>query len=43
MGKKFNLGLMTKQYNQMTEIPGDALVTNTTAIRENNSMTWWKA
>ena len=28
MGKKFNLGLMTKQYNQMTEIPGDALVYN---------------
>ena len=28
MGKKFNLGLMTTQNNQMTEIPGDALVYN---------------
>lgn len=28
MGKKFNLGLMTAQNNQMTEIPGDALVYN---------------
>lgn len=28
MGKKFNLDLMTTQNNQMTEIPGDALVCN---------------